>query len=65
MKASSGGLRHLGLKTDFQRGLSFILGSGLVFAVLLIAERPYWAGPWLIASIFTFAVWCLSRQSSK
>ena len=65
MKALSDGLHHLGLKTDFQRGLSFILASAFVFGVLLIAERPYWAGPWLIASIFTFAVWCSSRQPSK
>jgi hypothetical protein len=65
MKASRDGLHHLGIKTDFQRGVSFILASAAVFGVLLFAKRPYWAGPWLIASMFTFAVWSLSRQPPK
>jgi hypothetical protein len=65
MKAFGDGLNHLGLKTDFQRGLVFALLSVVIFAVLVIAERPHWAGPWLIASLFTFAVWRLSRQPSN
>lgn len=65
MKALGEGLNHLGLKTDFQRGVVFILLTTLIFGVLIIAERPHWAGPWLIASLFTFAVWRLGRQESN
>jgi hypothetical protein len=66
MKTSSGGSNHhLAPRTDFQRALLFTLLSALVFGVLLIAQRPYWAGPWLISSLFTFGIWRLSRQPSK
>lgn len=65
MKAFGDGLNPLGLKTDFQRGLVFVLVSIAVFGVLVIAERPHWAEPWLLASLFTFAVWRLSRQQSR
>jgi hypothetical protein len=65
MKALSDGLHHLGLKTDFQKGAVFVALTIVMFGVLLIAERPQWAGPWLIASMFTFGVWRLNRQQSK
>jgi hypothetical protein len=64
MKAFGDGLNHLGLKTDFQRGIVFILLTTTMFGVLMIAGRRDWAGPWLIASLFTFGVWRLSRQQS-
>ncbi|HTV17103.1 MAG TPA: hypothetical protein VMG12_00490 [Polyangiaceae bacterium] len=64
MKALGDGHSHLGLKTDFQRGVVFILLTTLIFGLLIVADRPYWAGPWLIASMFTFGVWRLSRQQS-
>ncbi len=65
MKSLSGGVNQFRLKTDFQRGLAFILLSGAILCALLIAERPHWAGPWLIASLFTFAVWRLNRQQPR
>jgi hypothetical protein len=65
MKSLSDGINQFRFKTDFQRGLAFILLSGLILCVLLIAERPHWAGPWLLASLFTFAVWRLNRQQSS
>lgn len=65
MKPFSDGLDQFRLKTDFQRGVAFILLSSLILCVLLIANRPHWAGPWLIASLFTFGVWRLNRQQSR
>lgn len=65
MKAFDDGLGHLGLKTDFQRGAVFAAVSIVIFGVLILAERPHWAEPWLLASLFTFAVWRLSRQQSR
>jgi hypothetical protein len=65
MKPLSDGLNQFRLKTDLQRGLAFVILSGVILCVLLIAERPHWAGPWLIASLFTFAVWRLNRQESR
>jgi hypothetical protein len=65
MKAIGHGLSHIGLKTDFQRGVVFFLLTTLIFGLLILADRDYWAGPWLIASMFTFGVWRLSRQRSK
>jgi hypothetical protein len=65
MKPFSDGLSQFRLKTDFQRGTAFILLSAAILCALLIAGRPHWAGPWLIASLFTFAVWRLNRQQSR
>jgi len=65
MKAIGDGMNHFGLKTDLQRGVVFILLTTVIFGVLMLAERPHWAGPWLIASMFTFAVWRLNRQQSN
>jgi hypothetical protein len=65
MKPLSDGLNHFRMKTDLQRGLAFVILSSIILCILLIAERPHWAGPWLIASLFTFAVWRLNRQQSS
>jgi hypothetical protein len=65
VKPLSDGLSQFRLKTDFQRGIAFILLSTAILCVLLVAGRPHWAGPWLIASLFTFAVWRLNRQQPK
>lgn len=65
MKAFGDDFDQLRLKTDFQRGVVFALLAIAIFALLLIAERPHWAEPWLIASLFTFAVWRLNRQQSR
>lgn len=65
MKPFSDGLSQFRLKTDFQRGIAFILLSATILCVLLSAGRPHWAGPWLIASLFTFAVWRLNRQQAR
>jgi hypothetical protein len=65
MKSLSDGITQFRLETDFQRGLAFTLVSSVILCALLIAELPHWAGPWLIASLFTFAVWRLNRQQSS
>jgi hypothetical protein len=65
VKPLSDGVSQFRLKTDFQRGLAFILLSSVILCVLLVAERPHWAAPWLIASLFTFAVWRLNRQQPR
>jgi hypothetical protein len=65
MKGFGAGHNHFGLKTDLQRGVLFILLTSLIFGALIMANRPHWAGPWLIASVFTFAVWRLGRQPSN
>ncbi len=65
MRTFSDATSHWSPKTDFQRGLAFALSSISIFGLLILAERPRWAGPWFIASLFTFAVWRLSRQSRE
>lgn len=65
VKSFSDGLNQWKLKNDFQRGLAFVLLSSAILCLLIVAERPHWAEPWLIASFFTFAVWRLNRQTSK
>lgn len=65
MKSSTDTREGLGLSTDFRKGVAFALLSLAMFALLLLLHRPQWANPWLIASLFTFAVWRLSRQQSK
>ncbi len=53
------------LDTDFKKGAAFALLSLTVFAILLLVGRAEWANPWLIASVFTFAVWRLGRQQTR
>jgi hypothetical protein len=65
MKSSTDTRDRLGLNTDFKQGVAFALLSMTMFALLLLIRRPEWANPWLIASVFTFAVWRLGRQRSK
>jgi hypothetical protein len=62
MKSSTDTRDRLGLNTDFKKGAAFVLLSLTTFALLLLVRRPEWANPWLIASLFTFAVWRLGRQ---
>jgi hypothetical protein len=64
MKSSTDTRERLGLNTDFKRGVVFALLSLTMFALLLLLRRPQWATPWLIASLFTFALWRLRRQQS-
>jgi hypothetical protein len=63
MKASTDNRGRLGSSTDFRKGTAFALLSLTTFALLLLLRRPEWANPWLIASLFTFAVWRLGRPS--
>jgi hypothetical protein len=64
MKSSTDTRERLSLNTDFKKGVAFALLSLTTFALLLLLRRPQWANPWLIASLFTFALWRLSRQQS-
>lgn len=65
MKSSTGTRERLGLDTDFKKGIAFALLSLTTFALLLLVRRPQWANPWLIASVFTFAVWRLGRRRPR
>jgi hypothetical protein len=65
MKSSTDTRERLGSNTDFRKGVAFALLSLTMFALLLLLRRPQWANPWLIASLFTFALWRLSCQQSK
>jgi len=65
MKAFADCVNSLRLTTDARRGLVFVLLSVVMFGVLLVAQRPHWAVPWLIASLFTFAVWRMGAPPSK
>jgi hypothetical protein len=65
MKSSTDTRGRLGLNTDFKKGVAFALLSLTMFALLLLLRRPHWANPWLIASLFTFALWRLSCQQSR
>jgi hypothetical protein len=50
---------------DFKRGAAFALLTLCVFVLLLGAGRPQWATPWLLASVFTFGVWRMSRAPGR
>ncbi len=65
MKLSPEARRRPSLNTDFKKGAAFVLLSLAMFALLLLLHRPEWATPWLIASLFTFAVWRLDRPRAK
>jgi Ca2+/Na+ antiporter len=65
MKTTIDGHRRFDLGTDLRRGIVFSLASMAVFTVLLLMQRPHWAQPWLIASIFTFVMWRLGRGLSE
>ena len=52
------------MSLDFKRGMAFAALCILVFIVLLLADRPHWATPWLLANIFTFGLWRMGRPRS-
>lgn len=65
MKLSPEAHRRPSLNTAVKKGAAFVLFSLAMFALLLLLHRPDWANPWLIASLFTFAVWRLDRPRRK
>lgn len=56
---------RFGLNDDRRLGIAFVLASLGIVALLLLVRRPYWASPWLLATLFTFAVWRLSRKAPR
>lgn len=65
MKETIDGLSRFKLRSERQRGVVFAALCAVIFGVLLLVERPHWAGPWFVASLFTFVAWRLSRSSSR
>ncbi len=47
---------------DFRRGVAFALLSIGVFVALVALQRPHWANPWLLASVFTFGLWLTGKK---
>lgn len=62
MKASAYLHGRIGPNRDFKKGVAFAVLSVGVFVTLVLAQRPHWANPWLLASIFTFGIWLLGRK---
>jgi Ca2+/Na+ antiporter len=58
-------IRGFKASDDFKRGAAFALLSVCVFVVLVHVGRPHWATPWLLASVFTFAVWRMGRAPRR
>jgi hypothetical protein len=56
MKTSASLHGRFGSNPDFKKGLAFAAISIGVFVALLLLQRPHWATPWLLASIFTFSL---------
>jgi len=62
MKTSTGLHGRFGSNPDLRKGLAFAALSVSVFVALILIQRPHWANPWLLASIFTFGLWLLGKK---
>jgi hypothetical protein len=56
---------RFGSNPDLEKGLAFAALSVGVFVVLVLVQRPHWANPWLLASIFTFGLWLLGKKPTR
>jgi hypothetical protein len=52
-------------RTDLEKGIVFATLCVAVFFLLLLADRPHWATPWLLASIFTFGLWRMTGPRAR
>jgi hypothetical protein len=53
------------LSRSFKRGAAFAFLSLCVFVLLMGVARPHWATAWLVASVFTFAIWRMGREPQR
>jgi hypothetical protein len=65
MKTSMTRRGRFGSNPDLEKGLAFAALSIGVFVMLVLVQRPHWANPWLIASIFTFGLWLLGKKPAR